>query len=385
MFGAVRNKPLVSQNLPVVSRTQKTRIAQVTQEILETYENLGNPMASALLEFSQLEKLRGTFIGAPANGDTEATGIYKRMVKLKTHAYPTVHASFKQHGTVTGRFSAADPNLQQLPRGSTIRSLFVAEPGYTLIVADYDQIELRVAGFLSGDPSMLYVFTSGEDIHRRAAAVMFQIAPEKVTDAQRQVGKTQNFAVLYGAGEEKIAFVAQCSIPRAKSLIKNYYAEFEALEPWKNKLLREARRAGSTLEFGHKPPHVLIPPFGRKRRLPLLYAEQLQLLPRGNYGATRRAERQAVNAKVQGMASSITKLAMRDLHTQLRPFDAHMLAQVHDEIVVMTNEDDLTEVLPMVERVMSGVLHPDEGTPILGEVPLVVSAAYGHTWAEAKG
>jgi DNA polymerase-1 len=310
----------------------------------------------------------------------EASGIYSRMV-TGIGPLPTVHTSFKQHGTKTGRLSASDPNLQQLPREvkgrTSIRTLFVAPPGSVLIVADYDQIELRCLAYEAQEPAMIEIFRQHRDIHAEATAVAMQILLEQVTSDMRQVGKTLNFATGYGAGPERIAFVAGVSVRRGQQFLDRYYDEFRALEPWKRKLLKEARYSGDKRAPGVHPPYVLIPPFGRKRRLPLLYHEK--------YGYMRRAERQAVNARIQGFASSITKLAMRDLLEELRPYPATLLAQVHDEIVVRVDEDAVEEVQPLVERVMSGVLDPLNETPILGSIPLLVSASSGHSWAEAKG
>jgi len=294
-------RPLISQSLPVISRTPEAQVPQVTQGVLEAYQNTGNEVASLFLQWSELEKLRGTFIGSPDGGeDGKPTGIYRFLRPTRT--LPTVHTSFKQHGTKTGRLSASEPNLQQLPKGetagATIRELFVAGYGYVLIVADYDQIELRCAGYLSRDPKMLQVFQRGEDIHRRAASVMFQVLPEEVTDPQRNLGKTQNFAVLYGAGEERIAVVGHMSKKRARVMIRNYYEEFTELEPWKERVLREARDVGDRADPTRLPPYVAIPPFGRRRRLPDLFHPEFK--------PARAAERQAVNARVQGFAANIS-------------------------------------------------------------------------------
>jgi DNA polymerase-1 len=386
-------KVLRSQNLPVISRTPKQQAPKVTQEVLESFSDKGNDLASLLLEWSTQEKLRGTFIGHPRftkiDPDTEAevevdpTGIYRFLVYLDGKV-PTLHTSFKQHGTKTGRLSASEPNLQQLPKGSTIRQLFVAPKGRTLVVADYDQIELRCVGFLSRDPAMLEVFGRGEDIHRRAASVMYRVAPEKVTGDQRSVGKHQNFATLYGAGKEKIAQVARISEQRAAALIRNYYSEFRGLEPWKRKVLLEALAAGNKFAPDVNPPYVLIPPFGRRRRIPDLSLLTIGRLEKNEFRRLRRAERQAVNAKVQGFAAAITKMAMIELEEQLKAYPAHMVAQVHDEIVVDCDEGAADEVSALMNSVMSGVLDPS-GDPVLGAVPLVVSVAYGYTWAEAKG
>lgn len=383
-------RELRSQRLRVLVRTKETQQPSMTAAVLEYWAERGNKMAEFMAEWALLEKLRGTFIGAPAHIKEEfdhklrktvpvpyaATGLYQHAVPHKDRL-PTVHTGYKQHGTVTGRLSSNTPNLQQLPRGSRIRDLFVADEGYMLIVADYDQVELRCAGYLSKDRNMIRVFREGHDVHAQAAAAMFQIRLEDVTPEMRAVGKTQNFAVLYGAGPDKIAAVAGCSKQRALALLRGYFEAFPALEAWKKRELNAARERGDRADPLHTPPHVVIPPVGRLRRLPELYELT-------DDWVRWRAERQAINAIVQGFASNITKLAMLALDKSLPP-EARMLAQVHDEIVFRVREDSVDSVLPLVTRIMGGIVHPETGDAILGEIPLVASAATGNSWAQAKG
>jgi DNA polymerase-1 len=260
-----------------------------------------------------------------------------------------------------------------------IRQLFVPRPGHIFVVADYDQMELRVAGYLSGDPNMRQVFLNGDDIHAQAGALMYRIPLEQVTKAQRGVGKTQNFAVLYGAGEDKIAQVAGTSKRNAIKLIDGYYAGFPMLEPWKRHVIKEAIALGDRQDPTIRPPVVIIPPYGRKRRLPGLFAH-----PQVQMGMYNRAVRQAINSLVQGMASNITKMAMINLAPCL-PDDTRMLAQVHDEILVETPIARRDEILELVPYVMSNIFDPKTtGSPILGEIPLKVSVNSGFSWAEAK-
>lgn len=213
---------------------------------------------------------------------------------------------------------------------------------------------------------------------------MFNCRPEDVTDEMRAVGKTQNFAVLYGAGEGKIASVAGCSIDRATELIAGYFRTFPKLNDWKYWELQQARKRGDRANPLGQPPHVLIPPYGRMRRLPDLFVLDGMVDDDGDSLVWKRyrAERQAINAIVQGFASYITKLAMKDLDREI-PY-VPMLAQVHDEIIFRVPEDEAYKVLPLVTEVMGGILDPRTGEPILGEIPLVASAAIGTTWADAK-
>ena len=365
-FG-LNKRPLKTQALKVRDRTKETKLPSVTQSVLEYYRDHGNRMAELFLDWSLTEKLRGTFVEGLSGF------LYERDDGL-----PTIHTSFKQHGTVTGRFSSSEPNLQQLPRGTVIRDMFVAGPGHVLIVADYDQIELRCLAYAAREPRMIKIFRQRRDIHAEATVTAMQIPRESVTGDLRQVGKTLNFATGYGAGAERIAAVAGVSVKRGQQFLDRYYDEFSALEPWKADLLTEARLRCDMTDPMRHPPYVDIPISHRRRRLPDL----MPILAPSN-GAVLRAERQAVNAYVQGFAANIAKTAMRQLHVELLPFSAQIVAQVHDEIIVRVKETAATEALEVTQRVMSGV-RDAHGEPILGEIPLVVSAATGQSWAEAK-
>jgi DNA polymerase-1 len=365
-------KPLKTQGLRPISYTPKStqdnKTAQITAAVLESYANRGNRMAQWFIDWSNADKLRGTFI----------EGINSLLSPSVPGQLPHIHTGFNQHGTATGRLSSSKPNLQNLPRGSTIRDLFVADMGYVLIVADYDQIELRCLAHEAKEQSMIEIFQEGRDIHREAAAAAMRIPAEEVTGDQRQVGKTLNFATSYGAGPGRIAMVAGTTMQEGQKFLDRYYAQFSGLNRWKAQVLREARQRGDRSDAG-KPPMVVIPPFGRVRRLPDLF-----VIDPDEEWRKWRAERQAINAVIQGFASYITKMAMRDLHDSLDPDVAHMVVQVHDEIVLRVRKDQVDDVLPIVTSTMSGIRGTD-GQPILGDIPLLVSAETGYTWAEAKG
>jgi DNA polymerase-1 len=349
------------QGLKPLAYTEKQGLPQLNKALLERYADT-NSMADLMREWAELEKLRGTFI----------TGLNNHMINGR------IHTNFKQHGTVTTRLSAHEPNLQQIPargRGTIIRELFVAGPGKILIVADYDQIELRCAAYLSGDPEMIRVFQNGEDIHRAAAAAMWQVAMEDVTDFQRQGGKGQNFLTLYGGQAGKLARIAGVPVPVAQEFIDRFDRQFFMLGVWKEQLVKEARTRGDRADPHRKPPYVLIPPFGRRRRLPDLYSPY----PYDRY----RAERQAVNSVVQGFASNIMKQALIDLAPELVPYKAQMLCTVHDEIITQCDTDAAEEVKAVVSTVMGNVSF--DGQPVLGTVPLRAKASEGYSWANAKG
>jgi DNA polymerase-1 len=341
------------QGLKPLTFTPKTHKPQLNQDTLAHYAPK-NELARLMLEWSEKEKMIGTFID----------GLTEKLVDGR------LHTSFRQNGTVTGRLSSAGPNLQQIPRGDMIRATFVADPGHLLVVADYDQVELRAAAYLSQDKEMIRVFQEGQDIHARAAAAMLGIPLEDVTEDQRQVGKTQNFGTLFGAGTAKIQQVARCTEEQADEFIDRYYAEFSGLGAWKTKMVSDARK---TIKK-HKIPYTSIPPYGRKRRLPDLFAEEFR--DRG------RAERQVVNAVVQGFAANIMKIAMINLREALLGTPMEILLTVHDELHVQAPEHMVEEALEIVVTTMSGVTY--NGAPILGNVPLTVAGGYGARWSEAK-
>ena len=276
---------------------------QITQAVLEYYADRGNQMAEWLLEWSLMEKLRGTFIeGLDPLLTPSATGSCR----------PSTPASTSTARRPDGSPSAK-PNLQNLPRGSTIRDLFVADTGYVLIVADYDQIELRCLAYEAQEPAMIEIFHEGRDIHREAAAAAMRIdAADRSPPDQRQVGKTLNFATVYGAGPGKHRMPWPAPpMQEGQQFLDRYYDQFPGLKPWKSRVLREARQRGDRANVA-QPPNVVIPPFGRLRRLPDLF----EVATRTEWKKWT-AERQAINAVIQGFASYITKMAMMELHVAL--------------------------------------------------------------------
>ena len=302
-----------------------------------------HPAIDLLLQWSETQKLKSTYVD----------GLLPKLYKGR------LHPSFNLHRTATGRLSSSNPNLQNIPRDSSIRSLFVAPEGYTLMVADYDQIELRVMAMFSKDENMMDIFVNNRDIHAGAAALIFNKPIEEVTDEERQLGKGANFLTAYGGGYSKLARITGLSEDRAKYIINRYYEEFSGLTSWKRHVISRGRAYGYVKTLS-----------GRRRRLPDLSSNNDEL--------RSRAERQAVNAVVQGSAADICKRAMIDISEELRNTDCHMLVQVHDEIVVAVPEDDWEGIMPRFVKAMGDGI-------VLRGVPLKVSCHVAHNWSEAKG
>ena len=302
-----------------------------------------HPVVPLLLEYSEMQKLKSTYVD----------GLIPKLNNSR------LHPSFHLHRTATGRLSSSNPNLQNIPRSSSVRSLFVAPDNYKLLVADYDQIELRVMAMFSQDKQLIRIFKNEEDIHAGAAALLYKKPIEEVTSDERQIGKGVNFLTAYGGGPHKLANTTGISIEDARHMIDQYYKQFAGLTEWKRQVIESGRKKGyvSTL-------------YGRRRRLPDLNSHDEYV--------RSRAERQAVNAVVQGSAADLCKEAMVGISGLLGGIDAQLLVQVHDELVVSVNEGIIDDLTPKFMETMG------HGRVISG-VPLVVSCDSAYSWAEAKG
>lgn len=302
-----------------------------------------HPVVPLLIEYSEMQKMKSTYVDG-------------LIPKLNNNR---LHPSFHLHRTATGRLSSSQPNLQNIPRDSSIRGLFVAPDGHKLLVADYDQIELRVMAMFSQDKQMTRIFRNGEDIHAGAAALLFNKTIDEVTSEERQVGKGANFLTAYGGGYMKLARTTGIPEDDAKRMIDRYYQQFSGITEWKRKVIAQGRSKGyvSTLN-------------GRRRRLKDLFSEDDM--------ERSRAERQAINAVVQGSAADICKEAMLNIHNLLHGTGSALLVQVHDELVASIPEEMVEEITP---KFMEAMGHGK----VIGGVPLIVSCDSAYSWAEAKG
>jgi len=239
----------------------------VDEESLKRLESK-HPALTLLLQWSETQKLKSTYVD----------GLLPKLSKGR------LHPSYNLHRTATGRLSASNPNLQNIPRESSIRSLFIAPEGYTLMVADYDQIELRVMAMFSKDPELIHIFNNDIDIHAGAAALLFGKDVSEVTSEERQIGKGVNFLTAYGGGYMKLARTTGIPEERAKYMINRYYEQFAGLTQWKRHVISQARAKGYVKTLT-----------GRRRRLPDIKST--------DDVKRSRAERQAIHAVVQGSAA----------------------------------------------------------------------------------
>ena len=314
----------------------------VDEETLRKLEDK-HPVIPMLLEYAEVKKSVSTYVD----------GLLPQLLKGR------LHPSFNLHRTVTGRLSASNPNLQNIPRDSDIRSLFVAPDGYTLLVADYDQIELRIMCMFSQDKRMSEFFLTGADIHAGAAALCLGKGIEEVTAEERQMGKGANFLAAYGGGYTKLAKAARIPEDQAKQFLEYYKKQFNGITKWKQQVIAEGLSHGYVSTMS-----------GRRRRLPDLRAS--------DDGLRTRAERQAVNAVVQGTASDICKQAMVACAGAFQGTDAQMLVQVHDELVIAVPSDQAVNMKSILTEAMG------DGRVHLG-IPLKVSCHSAHSWDEGKG
>jgi DNA polymerase-1 len=262
----------------------------------------------------------------------------------------------------TGRISSSDPNLQNIPirspEGRRIREAFVAEPGHMLLSADYSQIELRILAHLSKDETLIDAFRRGDDIHDRTSREVFGPFSALPGDEQRRRSKMINYALLYGKTAFSLAKDIGVARKDAQEFIEAYFARYPSVRRFIDETIADARKSGSVRTI-----------LGRLRRLPDLHARNPQV--------RAEAERQAMNTPFQGSAADLIKKAMIDLHRELRArgLRSRLILQIHDELLLETPDAEADEALALVKRVMEGALSLD--------VPLVVDARLGRSWADA--
>ncbi len=294
-----------------------------------------------IIEYRELKKLLSTYIeNLPPLLDAEGR----------------LHAEFLQTGTTTGRIASQNPNLQNIPlhseRGRAIRHAFIASPGFALVALDYSQIELRLAAILSGDEKLCDIFRTGRDVHREVAAHVFHVAPENVDQEMRRRAKVINFGILYGMGVNALRVQLGSTTAEAHAFYDEYFGQFKTLSDYLEKTKGFARKHGYTETL-----------FGRRRQFP----EMKSSLPY----VRSQAERMAVNAPLQGTQADIIKLAMVQVQTMLKEedalADAHLLLQVHDELVYEIRAARMDALGVRIKHIMESVLRDKEthGVPIL--------------------
>ena len=332
------------------AKQKKTKTGQyATGEEVLSYLANDNPIVAAILEWRQMVKLQSTYIEALPN-----------QVDAKTKR---VHTDYMQTVAATGRLSSNNPNLQNIPirteRGRLIRKAFIArDENYTLLSADYSQIELRIIAALSGEENMIKAFQNNEDIHKSTAAKVFNVPLEEVTKEQRSNAKTVNFGIIYGVSAFGLSNQTSLSRSESAALIDAYYKTYPKLKSYMTEQVDFARNHGYVQTV-----------LGRRRYLKDI--NSANAIVRGG------AERNAVNAPIQGSAADIIKIAMINIHKKLvsENWKSKMLLQVHDELVFDVHNSELDKIQPMIKYEMENAFKLD--------VPLDVEIGVGKNWLEA--
>ncbi len=327
---------------------KKTKTGYSTDsDVLEALKPL-HPIVGAVTEYRFLTKLKSTFIDA--------------MLE-KTEADGRIHTTFNQTVTATGRISSTEPNLQNIPvrteLGRQIRRAFVASEGNLLVGADYSQIELRVLAHISGDPTFISAFNSGEDIHTRTASEIFGVSTDEVTREMRSSAKAVNFGIVYGISAFGLS--EQLGIPQKKaaSYIEKYLERLPGVRDYMHSSVERGKERGYAATL-----------FNRRRELPELKSS--------NFNTRSFGERVAMNMPIQGTAADIIKAAMVAVHKRLldEGMKAKLVLQIHDELIIDTPEDELERVKALLAECMINVMKLS--------VPLRADVEFGHSWFDTK-
>jgi DNA polymerase-1 len=331
--------------LPVIKKTKTAR--STDQSVLEELALL-HPLPLAILEYRSVSKLKSTYLDA-----------LPREVNPKTGR---IHTKYNQLVAATGRLSSSDPNLQNIPirteMGRRVRDAFVPQEGWSMLAADYSQIELRVLAHLSRDPALVDAFSKGEDVHVQTACALFDVEPGDVTKHMRGQAKTVNFAVIYGQTQFALARNLKIERSEAKRYIDAFFVKYAGVKSFLDEIVEQAHANGFVTTL-----------LGRRRTLPDIRSR--------NHNLRAGAERIARNTPIQGTAADIMKVAMVDIQRAIEKqrLQSRMVLTVHDELVFEAPPDEQTVLEPLVLERMQ------EAIPL--SVPLPVEAAWGANWGAA--
>ncbi len=336
----------VLQISPSRIRTGKTGLSTAASEPEKMRG--AHPVIEKILGYREVTKLGNTYLDVLPGLVNETTG--------------RIHTKFNQTVAATGRLSSSNPNLQNIPikteLGRQLRKCFVAETGYTLLAADYSQIELRIVASLSGDEKMIEAFRQGYDIHTATAAEMNGVSLEEVTKDMRRAAKAINFGILYGMGPQGVAESASIPYVKAKEFIDLYFETYTGVREFLNTTIVLARELGYVETL-----------YGRRRYVPDINSSTMFM--------RSAAERVATNMPIQGTSADIIKLAMIALHARLgREYtkEVRMILQVHDELVFEVKNEKLTEI--------AGVIKEEMESAAKLKVPIIAEINTGPSWGD---
>ena len=333
-------------SLPVIKKT-KTGYS-TDAEVLDKLKDQ-HPIINKILRYRQIVKLKSTYIDGLLN-----------LINRNTNR---VHSSFNQTVTSTGRISSTEPNLQNIPirtdDGRKIRKAFVAKEDYLLVDADYSQIELRVLAHISKDPKLIEAFVNNEDIHRKTASEVFNVAKDEVTPLMRSNAKAVNFGIIYGISDYGLARDLNITRKEAKEYIDNYLKNYIKVKEYMENIVELGKEQGYVETILH-----------RRRYIPELKAK--------NFNIKSFGERVAMNTPIQGSAADIIKMAMVKVYKELRQrkLKSRLILQIHDELIIETHRDEVDEVKELLKDIMEKA--------IVLDVPLLVDLEVGASWYETK-
>jgi len=335
--------------LPALKKNSKTGSRSTDSEVLAELSKI-HPIPGLIMQYRELSKLLNTYLIPLPEQVNPHTG--------------RIHTTYTQTIAATGRLSSTDPNLQNIPisspLGSEVRNAFVAPEGYIFISADYSQIELRILAQFSKDPALLDAFAHKKDVHAQTAALIFDVSPEAVTSAQRAVGKKINFSIMYGLTPFGLSKDLGITLPQAKTYIESYFARYAGVKNWMEQTIAAAKETGYVTTL-----------LGRRRAVPGLHERNRTI---------QEAERRvAINTPIQGTSADIIKMAMLklDQEIQAQGLDAHLVLQIHDELVIATKPSLAVKVTELIERCMTNAVKG-------WSVPLEVSVRQGNTWGKVS-
>lgn len=333
--------------LPVQKKTKTGYSTNI--DVLEALQGI-HPIIEKIIEYRQVAKIKSTYVDG--------------LIPLISSKDDRIHSSFNQTVTATGRISSTDPNLQNIPvkleTGRRIRQAFISSgPDYTLVAADYSQIELRVLAHISADPTLIDSFVKRQDIHRRTAAEIFNVPMSKVTDEQRERAKAVNFGIIYGISDFGLSRNLKISREEAKHYIDSYLDRYPKIKEYMEQIV----------EFGKTNGYVKTL-YNRRRNLPELMSR--------NYNTRSFGERIALNMPIQGTAADIIKLSMISVYNELKSkgLQSKLILQVHDELIIDAYKPELDIVIELLKSKMENVVDLS--------VPLIVEIATADNWYDTK-
>ncbi len=329
------------------AKTTKTKQYKTDEEYLTSLRG-NHPIIDMILEYRGLKKLLSTYVSA-----------LPKLINAKTER---IHTSYNQAVTTTGRLSSTNPNLQNIPirddRGREIRASFIAREGYSILSADYSQVELRIMAHLSGDEAMIEAFRNGMDIHTATASRVFGVTPEEVTSDMRRQAKSANFGIIYGISAFGLSENLGITRSEAKSLIDGYFESYPKVKEYMDLSVDKARQNGYAETI-----------YGRRRFLNDINSN--------NRIVVGYAERNAINAPIQGSAADIMKIAMSGIYNKLtsEKLESKLIMQVHDEIVIEVKDSEAEQVRAIVVSEMEGAVSLS--------IPLTAECGVASNWLDA--